>query len=265
VFTPIRIRRLGQSPDEGIASADIMPLWNAAGGTSRRFFWDGLHDSLQDAVVTSALSVGATRDWLDADTDRRDESDPREVSSLRRIENYVTSLTPPPYPFPIDRALAARGASVYMAQCAQCHAGAAGSGSDTDPNRHRAWTPDASVAYAAFAAGRAWQSQGFAAKGEYIAVPLDGIWMRAPYLHNGSVPTLRALLDPPSNRPSRFWRGYDVYDPANVGFVSDGADALRAGSLHDTALTGNSNAGHTYGTELPPDSKNALLEYLKTL
>jgi 16S rRNA (cytosine1402-N4)-methyltransferase len=38
-------------------------------------------------------------------------------------------------------------------------------------------------------------------------MPLDGIWLRAPYLHNGSVPTLRALLSP-STRPVTFRRGW---------------------------------------------------------
>src|SRR5207247_5431585 len=63
----------------------------------------------------------------------------------------------------------------------------------------------------------------------YANAPLDGIWLRGPYLHNGSVPTLRDLLDPPcpdpkvqcaGGRPVKFYRGYDVYDPFNVGFVS---------------------------------------------
>ena len=63
----------------------------------------------------------------------------------------------------------------------------------------------------------------------YCSPPLDGLWMRAPYLHNGSVPTLRDLLTIPVARPSVFWRGYDVYDYQNVGFVSQGAEAEREG------------------------------------
>ena len=46
----------------------------------------------------------------------------------------------------------------------------------------------------------------------YANQPLDGIWARAPYLHNGSVPTLRDLLNAPSERPKAFYRGYDVFD-----------------------------------------------------
>jgi hypothetical protein len=62
-----------------------------------------------------------------------------------------------------------------------------------------------------------------------------------------------------------FWRGYDVIDPVKVGFVSDGPEARRVGTRHDTSVPSNSNAGHLYGTALPADAKRALLEYLKTL
>src|SRR3546814_17353322 len=76
-------------------------------------------------------------------------------------------------------------------------------------------------------------------------MPLDGLWLRAPYLHNGSVPTLRDLLKPAAARPKAFWRGDDVYDPVNVGFVTnvparEGVEFFR----YDTTVPGNSNAGH---------------------
>jgi hypothetical protein len=99
----------------------------------------------------------------------------------------------------------------------------------------------------------------------YQAPPLDGVWATAPYLHNGSVPSLRDLLEPVENRPKQFWRGSDLYDPVKVGFVTDSPDVQRTGTFYDTARPGNSNAGHSYGTTLPPESKRALLEYMKTL
>jgi hypothetical protein len=95
---------------------------------------------------------------------------------------------------------------------------------------------------------------------------LDGVWLRGPYLHNGSVPSLRDLLTPPAERPKMFWRGYDLYDPHNGGFVTQGREAERVGTLHDTSLRANGNGGHGFfGTELSAPDKNALLEYLKTL
>lgn len=99
----------------------------------------------------------------------------------------------------------------------------------------------------------------------YVAQFLDGIWLRAPYLHNGSVPTLADLLTPAAERPQSFWRGYDVYDPGRVGFIVQGAAAERAGTHYDTTLRGNGNQGHEFGTALPEADKAALLEYLKTL
>jgi mono/diheme cytochrome c family protein len=108
---------------------------------------------------------------------------------------------------------------------------------------------------------------------EYKARPLDGIWATAPYLHNGSVPTLMALLSPLSDRPTTFRLGTRVFDQVNVGFVDGGSFTL------DTRRPGNSNAGHvfdgpagaaarapgTIGRGLSTDERLALIEYLKTL
>ena len=98
----------------------------------------------------------------------------------------------------------------------------------------------------------------------YVAMPLDGVWARAPYLHNGSVPSLQDLMTPAEGRSKLFYRGYNVYDPVKVGFISDGPEAERAGFKYDTSVTGNSNEGHAYGTELSLQEKVALIEYLKT-
>jgi hypothetical protein len=112
--------------------------------------------------------------------------------------------------------------------------------------------------------GRPWQFSRFRKTGGYANMPLDGVWLRAPYLHNGSVPDLRALLFP-EERPTMFFRAYDVYDWDRVGFVSQGAAAEREGVRFDTTQRGNTNTGHTYGVTLPSSDKLALLEYLKTL
>jgi hypothetical protein len=98
----------------------------------------------------------------------------------------------------------------------------------------------------------------------YIARPLIGVWLLAPYLHNGSVPTLADLLSPPSQRPKVFYRGVDLVDQQNVGFIATGPLAEAEGFRFDTALIGNGNGGHVYGTDLPVPDKAALLEFLKT-
>jgi cytochrome c peroxidase len=106
----------------------------------------------------------------------------------------------------------------------------------------------------------------------YVSPPLDGIWLRAPYLHNGSVPTLRDLLKPQAERTVTFHRGYDVFDPVNVGFKEPSAQKVGPKGeandpyfLFDTRERANGNSGHLYGTNLSEAEKNQLLEFLKTL
>jgi hypothetical protein len=84
-------------------------------------------------------------------------------------------------------------------------------------------------------------------------------------LHNGSVPNLHALLKPDSERPTTFYRGYDVYDPDQMGFITDGPEAQKVGFFVDTNVPGNSNQGHNYGVTLTDSQKHDLIEYLKTL
>lgn len=94
----------------------------------------------------------------------------------------------------------------------------------------------------------------------YKARPLAGVWATAPFLHNGSVPTLYDLLLPPDRRPVRFRVGGREFDPVRVGLQhGDG------GGLFDTALPGNGNRGHVYGTDLGDVDRMALIEYLKSL
>lgn len=96
----------------------------------------------------------------------------------------------------------------------------------------------------------------------YKAKPLAGVWATAPYLHNGSVPNLRELLQPPAQRVRTFYVGSREYDPAAVGFKTARTEGAY---LFNTALPGNANGGHHYGTDLTDADKADLLEYLKTL
>lgn len=97
---------------------------------------------------------------------------------------------------------------------------------------------------------------------QYRSRPLNGVWATGPFLHNGSVPTLRDLLNQPADRPSTFLVGDGNFDPKSIGFSPDvGGNNF----MFDTSKNGNSNQGHTYGIELSEDDKDALLEYLKTL
>jgi mono/diheme cytochrome c family protein len=271
-FNEAKFALLQQPIDQTIGTADAMPVWNLARHEGFAYQWDGLNTSLDEVIRSSALDGGATRDWLERDLSRWDNTAPAEMSSLRRIRNYLSALPPPPYPFPIDATLARTGEQTYRAHCASCHGiGGTRAGSvvpvqvvGTDAHRAAAWTPAAAAAYNAYGDGQRIKFERFRSTNSYVAVPLDGVWLRAPYLHNGSVPTLRDLLEPPANRPAQFWRGADLYDPAGVGFVSSGPDAEWHGARFDTRLPGNGNGGHTYGTDLSASEKTALIEFLKT-
>jgi hypothetical protein len=97
---------------------------------------------------------------------------------------------------------------------------------------------------------------------QFPAKPLAGIWATAPFLHNGSVPTLLDLLTPPDKRPREFWVGSRDYDPAKLGYDSSEKPGLFRLS---TETNGNSNGGHVYGTNLSDQEKKDLLEFIKTL
>jgi hypothetical protein len=100
-------------------------------------------------------------------------------------------------------------------------------------------------------------------QGPYAARPLHGIWAAAPFLHNGSVPTLHDLLLPPDQRPPKFALSGREYDPMKLGFVVSTA-CSRQDCLVDTTRTGDGNGGHIWGTDLSEPDRMALLEYLKT-
>jgi hypothetical protein len=116
------------------------------------------------------------------------------------------------------------------------------------------------------------RGNGIRAELAYKARPLNGIWATPPYLHNGSVPSLYALLSPVDERPRRFYLGNREYDPMNVGYVTD---EFPGGFEFDTRVRGNSNGGHEFadrpkkdgvvGRWLSPDERRALTEYLKTM
>jgi hypothetical protein len=272
-FNPVKFSILRQPVDETIGNSDMMPLWNLARRDGTAYHWDGLSTSLREVVQSSALGDGATRRWVERDFDRWDTTEPERRSSLRRVMDYIGGLKAPAYPLPIDASLAAAGGAVYAQHCAECHQeGGRRTGTvipvgeiGTDRHRLDMWTGDAASAYNAYGNDYRWKFSRFRKTDGYTSVPLDGIWLTAPYLHNGSVPTLADLLEPVDRRPQRFWRGYDLFDAARVGFVSDGDEARRVGTLLDVTRPGNSNAGHTYGTTLAEAEKRALLEYMKTL
>jgi hypothetical protein len=194
--------------------------------------------------------------------------DALDEAAVQRVRDWIMDLAPPTFPREhIDAERAEAGQRIFDAHCAACHALDGARVGQTTPVAEIGTDPERLNAFSGVLA-QAINASGhfhFHTTDGYLNLPLDGVWLRAPYLHNGSVPTLRDLLNPPEQRPTSFVRGYDVYDYSAVGFVSTGARAERVGWRYDTRARGNSNQGHTYGTDLSPADKEALLDYLKTL
>jgi hypothetical protein len=254
--------------DELVGASDYPSIWNQKPREGMHLHWDGDNDSVDERNLSAALGAGVTPVTVDHD-------------NLKRVRDWIWTLPAPKYPYRIDAALASRGAPIYQASCANCHGDhrfrdGVISGSrigqveaistiGTDHYRLNSYTlAFASNQYGLYPDSR-YRFTRFRKTNGYANHPLDGIWLRAPYLHNGSVPTMRDLLDPPESRPKVFYRGYDVYDQARMGFVSDVAEADgQIYTRYDTSVPGNFNTGHVYGTTLSDDDKRAIVEYLKT-
>lgn len=252
--------------DDSFGPTDMPSIWNLGkykAERGHRMNFAGDSHNAYSVIIDSALGL------LGAPPKDKEEF----LGHVDWMLGYLTARQAPKYPFAIDDALAAQGKTVFDTTCARCHAsertGTVVSVEEvgTSTDRMETWNERA-----AFEANKVVADMGIEREGlveeplrGYIAAFLDGIWLRAPYLHNGSVPTLRDLLDPPATRPVTFWRGYNLYDPKHVGYVTTGEEAEYYGSLHDTRLKGGGNQGHDYGTALADEDKAALVEYLKTL
>jgi mono/diheme cytochrome c family protein len=266
---------------------------------------DYYRDLCSDPPAWWLLKKKRTRDWTGAADARATRLDminilspfnsaafvKRQAPVFADIHAFVTGVEPPPYPFPIDRALAAKGGAVFKDTCARCH-GTYGEywtypnkivpldtiGTDrrlaesfSERNvRHynESWFareagPDGAPFLVADTRG-------------YQAPPLDGVWATAPYFHNGSAPTVYHVLNSAA-RPKVFTRSYrtgvDEYDPVRLGWrvtvleKPPGADAPESErrKVYDTTRPGRGNGGHTYGDDLTDDQRAAVIEYLKTL
>jgi hypothetical protein len=253
--------------DELIGASDYPSLWNQQPRQGMHLHWDGDNDSVDERNLSAALGAGVTPVTVDHD-------------SVKRVRDWIWTLPPPKYPYPVDRPLAARGAPLYQQYCAECHADARFRDGiktglrvglvepiatiGTDRHRLDSYTSVFASNQVGLYPASEYRFTHFRKTNGYANQPLDGIWLRAPYLHNGSVPTLRDLLEPPGLRPRTFYRGYDLFDRQKVGFVSDVPRAgVQTFTLYDTSVPGNSNAGHLYGTTLSDDEKRAIVEYMK--
>lgn len=256
---------IGEPMDDTFGPTDMPSIWNLKKYDPEPLSmnWDGASHDAYSVIMDSALGL------LGAAPKDNDEF----IGHVKWLEEYLSELPPPKWPFELNQTLAAQGQQIFEQNCASCHASEQ-TGKPlpvdvvgTSPDRLATWNKQAAIEANQVVEEMGLQRAGLVEETliGYVAVHLDGIWLRAPYLHNGSVPNIAALLSPVEQRPRSFYRGYDVYDPALMGFVSSGEDASYTGTLLDTSLKGNGNQGHLFGIDLPQNDKQALMEYLKTL
>ena len=192
---------------------------------------------------------------------------------------YIYSLKAPKYPLPVNSSLAEKGKVLFEKNCSSCH-GTYGANSSY-PNL---LIPESIIKTDSFLYKSnysnpqfvSWFNKSWFTTGNhpaslqpfegYIAPPLDGIWITAPYLHNGSVPTLDAVLNS-SSRP-RYWsRSFDKpeYDYENPGWKFTVEQKGGSTSVYNTDLPGYGNYGHYFGDGFNDTERKAVIEYLKTL
>ena len=252
---------------------DAPPWWHAK--HKSHLYIDGFAPKAHRPLVQFAMSTendGPTvRDWAQND--------------CRHILAYIESLEAPDYPYDIDPTRATRGHAVFSANCASCHGTYDADGTLVDYPELRVPIDDIGTDRVRLDSltpkHRGWLGTNFLSRygedasvtdpGGYVAPPLTGVWATAPYLHNGSVPTLWHMLHP-DERPDIWQRTRDGYDRNRVGLevelfetMPQIADRTRRRKVFDASAVGKSTSGHDYPTTLAPDEKADLLEYLKTL
>jgi len=263
-------------------------------GWRERAQFDGSISNPESRSSLAAVAAGATADNL---------ASPEIVHNIREAINYTLALAPPKFSeiFPddgqTDPEAVSRGRQVYRSHCFDCHGDRSGDSWEpgprthevvalseigTDPERvmfrHYDEMPDALYRYFPkehpFAVDR---SQIFPQPEDadnldirgYVSGPIDGAFLRAPYLHNASVLTLAELINLEPRRPV-FYRGWNLYDTDRAGFASPTRRDARRYFRFDTSAPGNANTGHDYpwaidDPQRDPAALADLLAYLKTL
>ncbi len=209
-----------------------------------------------------------------------DTSEASEVlSHFDDVLAFIYAIEPPRYPQPINESRALTGQSIFEKNCSKCHGTyghVAGYPNLLIPS-HIIKT-DSALLTSNFSSKPylEWFSKSWFTMGDrpaklepfngYIAPPLDGVWVTAPYLHNGSVPNLYTLLNS-KERPTFWERNFDnpQYNYQFVGWEYEAKDKQYTKSTYNTTLRGYGNHGHYFGDKLSDDERWAVIEYLKTL
>jgi len=259
-------------PDTEVLPVSVPPWWRMKKKHAMFYQGQARGDHARFMMTASLLCVNDVNEVEKTDAYAAD------------IRAYIASLEPPRYPFAIDQNKSQRGRAVFQVHCIGCHGDPASPNGypnllvplaeiGTDPSL----ALQAAIDYQRFSdwAAQSWFAVGTEMKPlqGYMPPPLDGVWATGPFLHNGSVPTIAALLDS-SIRP-QYWRynSQRKFDQASIGWTYQRLSAGKRSELphaenkwiYDTTLRGYGNTGHVFGDVLNSDERSDLLEYIKSL
>ena len=210
----------------------------------------------------------------------------KDTSEAREIYNhsidvwaYIKMLTPPKYPFAVDKNLAEKGRKIFVQTCSYCH----GTYGEEGRYLNKLISPDIIGTdslmwkyFIQYPGYTNWFNKSWFAASEppsftkpqrgYVPPPLDGVWVTAPYLHNGSVPTLENVLNS-KTRPKYWKRNFnkEEYDYENLGWRYKTLSRPGNKKTYNTDIPGYGNYGHTFGDHLTDAERKAVIEYLKTI
>ncbi len=257
--------------NDEVIPTDVPAWWLLKKKNAMFYTAMGRMDYCKSFIGSSLLTMG--------NAIKAEEVDAKMVDMLA----YIYSLEAPPYPFEVDQELVNLGKPLFDNNCASCH-GTYGD-EESYPNLRVSLNsigtdPELSNLYNQSSEFNAyfmdWFNTGWfgstenplriIAEGGYIAPPLDGIWATAPYFHNGSVPTLKGVLNSMA-RPKYWSRTFDDtdIDTVNMGWNYTVENSKVDKNTYDTTLKGYGNKGHIFGDELTDAERLAIIEFLKTL
>ncbi len=210
----------------------------------------------------------------------QDSSKAREVDeNFGDVLEFINSLESPEYQGVINSEKSANGKEIFLETCSKCH----GTYGETEnypnylvDNELMEVDPYLSASNYAYDDFINWYNNSWFSvepnaaavqpTSGYIAPPLNGVWATAPYLHNGSVPTLADLLNSES-RPMIWRRSLEDknYDHQKMGISYTVETTKKDRFTYDTSIKGYGNTGHYFADHLTNQQRSDLLEYLKTL
>lgn len=248
---------------------DVPAWWTFSNKT--RLYLDGSGDQLgHRTMMATLLAFGYQQADLDA-------AEPRFVE----LRQYLLSIPPPAWPFgALDAAAVERGRAVFRAQCVVCHGDERCERVESQLVDPQTVGTDAKLAQNYGAEQVAYTNSSWfgavtpsRATHQYAAPSLRGVWASAPYLHNGSVPTLAQVLES-GTRPVVFrvlGAEQADYDPVKVGFAVEARAEVPAAlpradqaRWYDTRKPGLGSGGHTFGDALTAQERSDVLEFLKS-